>query len=260
MGKLGAITDGFAKGATAQQVEFATALRELHRIIIGSSPEPLTLKAIGKLLSTSEQHVSNILHAARQPAEQEVVALFHLAETAARKAAASDSPVAMPFSLDELQRLRRLAIKPCKRCRKWHDAAVAKEVENKLAEQRHADTGDGAGVPVPQRAGDRHPGREPSLPPWAAIEEVTRYAESGLEASLLTLLSHVGTDAKPNELPSIMHTLRSSGMDEAADAVADAAAARPVPVVLEIAFELHGSGLPDDLGRLLSSARAFGGS
>jgi D-serine deaminase-like pyridoxal phosphate-dependent protein len=84
---------------------------------------------------------------------------------------------------------------------------------------------------------------------------VQQLSESGLEGELLTLLGHVGATTEPNELPSIMHTLHTSGMAEAADAVVDAAAARPAPVVFEIALKLHDSGLRDALGRLLSAAR-----
>ena len=256
MGRAGAITDRFAKGATKQQVGFAKALRELHRIIAEFDAEHPTLKAISKHLNVSEQHLSNYLHAARLPAKEGVKALYSLAESALPDARAADPGFAIPFTFEELLRLRELAIRPCKRCRKWHDAVVADEVDCGLAEQRRADTANGAGVPVPQREGDRHPEPEQTLPRWGAVDEVHQLTESGLEAELLTLLGHVGTNTEPEELPSIMHTLHASGMDEAADAVVDAAAARPAPVVLEMALKLHNSGQRGALGRLLSAAHA----
>jgi hypothetical protein len=258
MGRAGAITDRFAEGATRQQVEFAKALRVLHRIITDFDPGHPTSTAISEHLNVSGQQFSNCLHAARLPARREVKALYRLAESALPEEGAADPTFVIPVSFEELLRLRELAIKPCGRCRKWHDAVVAKDIEYSLAERHRADNASDAGVPVPQRNGDRHPGLEPSPPRWDAIEEVQQFSESGLEGELLTLLGHVGTNAEPDELPSIMHTLQTSGMHEAADAVVDAAAARPVPVVLEIALKLHNSGLRDALGRLLSTAQTHG--
>ena len=258
MAKAGAITGRFARGATAQQVEFASALRELHRMIAQYDPCHRTLKAICKQLNVSEQHLSNFLHAERLPTKEEAEALFRLAEAALPEATAVDSAAAMPCGLDELLRLRALAVRPCERCRTWHDAMVAQGVDGYLAVRLRADTANGAGVPVPRREWDRHPGPEPLPTQWADIEEVRQLSAHGLEAELLNLLGHLGTHTEPDALPPIMRALRSEGMDEAADAVVDAAAARPLPVVLEIASELHGSGLREALGRLLSTARAYG--
>jgi hypothetical protein len=234
---------------------FAEKLRELHRTITEFDPEHPTQKAISRCLNVSEQHLSNCLHAARLPAKEEVEALRSLAKRAIRRAARENLLVAIPYSLNELLRLRELAIRPCGRCRKWHDAVVSSEVEYGLAERRRADGVNGAGLPGPPAKGDRHPGPDAAPPRWDAVEEIQQLSASGLEAELLTLLSHVGTNTEPDEFPSIVHTLRTSGMDEAADAVVDAAGARPAPVVLEIAFKLHSWGLHDALGRLLSATR-----
>ena len=256
MGRLGAVKDAFAKGATAQQVEFAEALRVIRRMITDTEGTPLSLKAIGETIYLREQHISNFLHAERPPTPEVVEALYALAESALKASATAGSVRSMPFSLGELQRLRELAIKPCVPCRAWHDAVIANEVENRLAVHFPADADGSQGVPVPQVLGDRHPGLATTVSRWDGVGEVQRFSQSGLEAELLTVLGHVGESAEPGELPSIMHTLRTSGLDDAADAVSDAAAARPAQVVMKIALELHGSGLHDDIGRLLAAAIA----
>lgn len=256
MGKAGAIKDGFARGATAQQVELAKALQGIHRVIIGGNPKLRSSRAISEDIHVTEQHYSNFLHAQRQPTDQEARRLLQLAEEALAHVQAMDPSIVVLHKYEELQRLQELAIMPCGRCRTWHEAVVEDEVERRLAVRSDADDGNSGRVPVPLAEGDRHPGPKPSPPPWGALAEVRQLAEDGSDAELLTLLGHVGADTDPDDLPSIMHTLGAARLDAAAEVVTNAAAARPADVILEIAHKLHEYGMDEELGRLLSAASA----
>lgn len=115
-----------------------------------------------------------------------------------------------------------------------------------------------AKVPVPPAEGDRHP-QEPSgerliEENWSELRTLRRYLAEGRNRDAFVMLWSAATTLPSEEIPNVVSSCRSAGLDDEADTILTNAGRRDVQAVLNIASALHDRHLYSDAGVVLSAA------
>ena len=171
----------------------------------------------------------------------------------------------MPYTLNDLQELRRLAaIKHCECCPEGRPNVPTAVMETRpdAAESEAGEPADDLAsddaesssmLPVPSDQGDRQPLTASPLA-WPALADVAQYLAAGRDQDARVIMHYVGATLPLDEVPDVVSACREGGLDVAAETILHYAGGRSAQDVLKLVRRLNATGRHIDVALLLDAA------